>query len=664
MQHLQPAPNLGHHLNGHHAGEPLAERHPPAGDRGDAPGTRLPEEHGLAGAVLDLVEAAGGRPVLASPQGDGWRDVTGAELCADVRAVARGLVAVGIGQGDRVAIMGATGYGWVVVDFALWSVGAVTVPVYPTSSAHQTAHIMRDSGAVAAFAQTPEHAGLLRAAGVPDDRLWTLDDAVDELAAVGGDVDQSRFAACLDAVQAADLATIVYTSGTTGEPKGCMLTHANVFYAAVNVVDMLDPVVRAAGGAPSTALFLPLSHVFGRVTLVGCLWSGVHTALVASPGDLPAALASFRPTFLVAVPAALEKLRKGARARAGGGLSGRLFAAAERHAVERGRAARGRPEPAAAVEGTGAARGERDAQADTRAGGAVDTGGAPGPAGPAGRGLRGAVFERLVYRRLRVALGGRLGHVVCGGATLDPSTAEFLTGAGVRILGAYGLTESATAVSINAPGADRPGSAGRPLPGTTVAIGDGETGAVGEILVAGPQVSPGYWPGDGPAPHEPWLRTGDLGRLDEDGYLYITGRAKELIITSGGKNVAPAPLEDRIRLHPLVSHAIVLGEGRSFVTALVTLDRAALRAWAARTGGPDDPAAARTDPAVLAEVRAAVDAANALVSRAESIREFRVLPTDLTVEGGQITPSLKIRRAVVAEENAALIEEMYAPRPR
>ncbi|ABD11307.1 long-chain fatty acid--CoA ligase [Frankia sp. CcI156] len=581
-------------------------------------GTELPADRGLAAAVLTEVAMVADRPVLAHQVDGGWRDVTAGRFCFDVAAVARGLVAHDVGVGDRVAIMGRTGYGWAVADFAIWSIGAVTVPVYPTSSAHQVDHIIGDSKASWCFVETPDHERLVLSAGLPATRVWSLDEAVSALGTAGQSVAESEVLRRRDAVRADDLATIVYTSGTTGVPKGCLLTHANVFSAAVNSVERLDPVMRPATGSASTILFLPLSHVFGRVTMIGCLWAGVRTALLPDPGGLVPALRTFRPTFLITVPSALEKMRKGARAAAAGGLSGRLFAAAERTACVLGRARRGQ-----------------------------------GGLGLVTR-LQAPLFDRLVYRRLRAAFGGRLRHVVCGGATLDPSTAEFLTGVGVHVLGAYGLTEASTAVSISAPGLDRPGSTGRPLPATTVAISD-----EGEVLVAGPQVSPGYWP-DRTGAHEPWLRTGDLGRLDDDGYLHITGRIKEIIITTGGKNVSPAPLEDRIRLHPLVSNAIVIGENRPFVTALVTLDRAAVQAWARRGGHKLDEAAAHTDPRLVAEVSAAVDAANAQVSRAESVRKFRLLSHDFTIQGGQLTPSLKLRRAVIEEENAKEIEELYA----
>jgi long-chain acyl-CoA synthetase len=348
-----------------------------------------------------------------------------------------------------------------------------------------------------------------------------------------------------------------------------VLTHRNILAAAGNVVALLPELFRGPDGGeqPSTLLFLPLSHVYGRVVLFGCVAAGTRTGLVASPADLLSALPSFRPTFLVGVPYILEKIRKAARAQFGDDPDGRAGA------------------------------------------------------------------------WVRDLLGGRLTHMICGGASLDASTLDFFTRAGLTVLGAYGLTETTSTATMSAPSANRPGTVGRPVPGTTVAVaGDGE------ILVRGPQASPGYWPDHGAGAPE-WVRTGDLGELDQDGYLRITGRRKEILVTSGGKNVAPAPLEDRLRLHPLVSNCMVVGEGRPFVAALVTLDRAALGQWR----GTD----------LDAEIAAAVDSANALVSRAESIRRFRVLEGDFTVEGGQLTPSLRLRRAVIEKEYAAQIEAMY-----
>jgi long-chain acyl-CoA synthetase len=514
----------------------------------------LPDRGGIAAEILRRLDAAGDRPVLAALCEGEWADTSARALAGLVRAVAAGLVADGVRPGDRVALFGGNTPHWLVLDLAVLATGAITVPIYPTSSQVQLTHVLSDSGATRVFAETPAQAVLC--GGEP------FGDAVARLAEADGSAPD------LDAIRADDLATIVYTSGTTGAPKGCVLTHRNLFAAAGNVVAMLPELFAAE--AASTLLFLPLSHVFGRVTVHGCLWAGVRTGLLASAAELTAELPRFRPSFLVLVPYALEKLRKGARA---AGLTLELESAA----VEQGA-------------------------------------GWSGPAADA----------------LRAALGGRLAHVICGGASLDPTTAAFTEALGVRVLGAYGLTETACGVTVSAPTAVKAGRVGRALPGGEILIAED-----GEILVRGDQVSPGYWPLAGAA--EPWLHTGDLGEVDRDGYLAITGRRKEIIVTSGGKNVAPEPLEDRIRLHPGIAHAVVVGEGRSYVTALVFLE-----------------------PGASADgVQAAIDDANSLVSRAESIRRWVVVPGALSVADGTLTPSLKLRRAVIAERFAPEIACLY-----
>jgi long-chain acyl-CoA synthetase len=412
-------------------------------------------------------------------------------------------------------------------------------------------------------------------------------------------------------VVADDIATIVYTSGTTGMPKGCVLTHRNMFASSANTVRH-EPELFDADGA-STLLCLPLSHVFGRTVLLACLFGGVRTGLLSAVPDLFGAMPRFRPTFLCLVPYALEKIRKQCRGTWGG--------EAEQVAVEYARALA--------------------SGADV-----------PAPLASAHAGL-----EQTAFAAMRNMLGGRCAHVISGGASLDPTTEAFFDGIGVQVLGGYGLTESATSVTINQPRATRPGSTGQPIPGTTAAIA-----ADGEVLVRGLNVSPGYWPLPAGPPAEPgWLHTGDLGRLDEDGYLFITGRRKEILITSGGKNVSPTPLEDRVRLHSLVSNCMLVAEGRPFVSALVTLDPAAVDRWAAASGiGPGHPWWGEL-PELLAAVQAAVDDANTLVSRAESIRAFRILDGDFTVAGGQLTASLKLRRAVIESAYADVIADIYGP---
>lgn len=516
----------------------------------------LPEHGGIAAEILRRLDAAGDRPVLAAlhPAGPeaSWDDLSGTALAALVRRTAGGLRADGVRPGDRVALFGGNTPEWIVLDLAVLALGAVTVPIYPTASRTQVEHVLGDSGATRMFAETPTQVEL--AGGEP---------FAAALARLGGGEPHDP-----EAIAPDDIATIVYTSGTTGMPKGCVQTHRNVFAAAGNVVSYLPELF--AGPDASTLLFLPLSHVFGRVSALGCLWAGVRTGLLASAADLAAELPRFRPSFLVVVPYALEKLRKGMR--------------------------------------TAGLVPELEAQAVAA----------------------GAAWTGPAAESLRAALGGRLAHVICGGAPLDPTTAAFTAALGVQVLGAYGLTESSTVVSMSAPGAVKPGRVGRALPGCEVVIAED-----GEIVVRGEQVSPGYWPLA--AAPEPWLRTGDLGEVDRDGFLAVTGRRKEIIVTSGGKNVAPEPLEDRIRLHAGIAHAVVVGEGRSYVTALVF-----------------------PEPGVTPDVEAAVADANSLVSRSESIRRWRVVDATLSIADGTLTPSLKLRRTAIAERYAAEIAALYA----
>ncbi|MET7995419.1 AMP-dependent synthetase/ligase [Amycolatopsis sp. NPDC005232] len=569
------------------------------------------DDEGLADVVHEKAAQVPGDVVFSRKDGDEWQDITCARFAREVGEVAKGLLAAGIEAGDRVLVLGRTGYEWSVADFAVLSVGAVTVPVYPTSSAEQIRHIVADSRPSACFAETAEQCALIgEVAGEPvTGRCWLLGSSLGELAEGGwavADEDADRRRA---AVRADDLATIVYTSGTTGLPKGCLLTHRNVLSAAANVVELLHEVFRPASGAPaSTLLFLPLAHVYGRVTQFGCVWAGVRTGLVATPADLLGELPSFRPTFLVGVPYLLEKIRKAARVVVGEAR----YAAADAAAVALGHARRhGSVEPA------------------------------------------GTPDFLAVQEKLRRLLGGRLDYVIAGGASLEPSTADFFAGLDVEVLGAYGLTEASSTVSMSAPGQNRPNAVGRPVPGTTVAIADD-----GEILVRGDQVFPGYWP-DGDGAPAPWLASGDVGLLDDGGYLHITGRRREIIVTSGGKNVVPAPLEDRVRLHPLVSNCLLVGEGRPFVTALITLDGPALAGWAEAHGVDCSAGVPTSDSRLLREIATAVDAANELVSRAESIRRFAVLPEDFSVQKGQLTASLRLRRHVIEEQLQAEIAALY-----
>ncbi len=535
----------------------------------------------LYAIVSDAARRDPARPSLCAA--DGTQLTTG-ELDTRVRALASALLDRGVDAGDRVAVLGRTSLAWALLDCAAMAVGAVIVPVYPTSSPAQIAHILSDSGSRFHAAETAADAARLTDAGAAG-AVWSFD----ELGAWAEGGEHAGLDARIAAVGAADLAMIVYTSGTTGLAKGCMISHRNMYVTAANTARQVEGIFDG-----TTVLALPLSHVFGQTILFACLYGGSRTHLLPGVPDLVPALATLRPTFLALIPYALEKIRKHVRAL--------LPEGQEAAAVERGLTL-------------------------------LSEGAAPTAADDA----------------VAAAFGGRLRYVISGGASLDDTTAGFYAGFGVVILNCYGLTEAATAVTVSAPSTNRLGTVGRPIPGTEVGIG-----ADGEVLVRGPHVSPGYWGAAAdqrPVDDEGWLHTGDIGELD-DGHLRITGRKKEILVTSGGKNVAPTPLEDRVRLHPLVSNCMVVGDGRPFVTALVTLDAERCAKW--RAEHPD------ADPTEA--IQAAVDDANSLVSRPESIRAFRVVDGDFTVDAGLLTSSLKLRRAAIAETYSAEIAQLYVSR--
>ncbi len=577
------------------------------------------------------------RPATADAGPAGWQDVTAAAFRDDVAAHAKGLIAAGISAGDRVALMSRTRYEWTVADYAIWAAGAVTVPVYETSSAEQMEWILADSGARAIVVETPAHlagiADVLR--GRPEvTHAWLIEDAAaggaepfGALPSAGAGVTDAEFGQRRMSVGAADIATIIYTSGTTGRPKGCVITHANLLATARNAVNgQLSPVFQVPGA--STLLFLPLAHSFARIIQVGVTEAGVVLGHTADIANLLPDLASFQPTFLLAVPRVFEKVYNGAEQQAAASpVRNAIFQAAVRTAI-----------------------------AWSRASGP----GTPGGGGPLLR-LRHALFDRLVYTRLRAAIGGHVSYAISGGAPLGERLGHFFRGAGITIIEGYGLTETTAPATVNPPDHIKVGTVGQPLPGVSVRIDED-----GEILIAGPNVFAGYLHNQAATDEvltpEGWLRSGDLGELDDEGYLRVTGRKKELIVTAGGKNVSPAVLEDRIRAHPLVGECLVVGDGRPYVACLITLDPEAVGPWLARRGRPADtplPEVA-TDPDLLAELQAAVDEANKAVSRAESVRRFRVLTTGFTEQDGYLTPSLKIRRHVVLKDFSDDIDALYA----
>jgi long-chain acyl-CoA synthetase len=586
----------------------------------------IPASANLTDVIFRRAQTEPDAVVLRRRSGAGdWQDVTAARFGAEVAALAGGLVAAGIGPGDRVALMSRTSYEWTLIDYACWAAGAVTVPVYQTSSAAQVEWILADSSACAVFAETSAHAEIIgsvrgRLPGLA--RLWMTGE-LDALASGGARIGTEELEQRRTGRTAADLASIVYTSGTTGQPKGCQITHGNLLADVRNAVAALPEIFEVPGC--STLLFLPLAHVFARIIQVGYLEAGAILGHWPDMGTLAEGLREFHPTFLLAVPRVFEKVYDGAQQQASASAAGaRIFAAAAQTAVAWSTA--------------------RD-------------GAGPGLA----LRLRHAVFGRLVYRRLRAAIGGRIQYAISGGAPLGEQLGHFFRGAGITVLEGFGMTETTGAVTVNRPGRNKIGTVGQPLPGAAVRIaGDGE------IQVKGHSVFAGYWRNDaatrdvlGP---DGWLRTGDTGILDDEGFLRVIGRKKELIVTAGGINVAPAVLEDRLRANPLVSQAMVVGDGRPYVACLVTLDPEALDLWKMRHGRPADatPRDLAGDPELVAEIQRAVDDANKAVSRAESIRRFRILPVDFTEASGELTPSLKVRRDVIAKEFAADIEALYS----
>jgi len=554
-----------------------------------------------------------------------WQDVTAKTFADEVTAAAKGIIAAGIKSGDRVAVMSKTRYEWTVADFALFTAGAVVVPIYETSSAEQVEWILSDSGARAIFIESDAHAAVVESVrpSVPDlGEVWQFDKGVlDELVARGKEISDEDATARRTAVTLDDVASIIYTSGTTGRPKGCTLSHRNFVADSTEVLTLLDSFFNAQ---TATLLFLPIAHVFGRLIEIGSIAAGCTLGHTGDVKNLLPDLAEFKPTFVLAVPRVFEKVYNTAKQQAHAAGKGKIFDRAEAVAI-------------AYSEG-------------------IDKGGVSLPVK-----LQHMIFDKLVYTRLRAALGGQCIAAVSGGAPLGARLGHFFRGVGVTIYEGYGLTETTAAGTVNRPDAIKVGTVGRPIGGVTVGIADD-----GEVLFRGANVYQGYWQNSAATEEaidkDGWFHTGDIGELDEDGFLRITGRKKELIVTAGGKNVAPAVLEDRIRAHWLVSQALVVGDQKPFIACLITIDPESFPTWLAQNGRPADTKLEDIveDDALRAEVQKAIDDANKAVSKAESIRKFTIIPVDWTEAGGQLTPSLKLKRNVVHKECAAQIEELYA----
>lgn len=551
--------------------------------------------------------------------------VTSQEFLDQVRAVAKGIIANGVEAGERIGVMSRTRYEWTVVDFAIWYAGCVSVPVYETSSAEQIQWMLSDSGSVAVFLESEKNRKTYDevADQIPTcTRAWVFEDgALEELAREGHSISDEQLEARRQTLNPDSLATIIYTSGTTGRPKGCMLTHGNFMFEIDQVVFGLPDVFLAPNS--STLLFLPIAHVFGRVIQLGCVRAGARLGHAADIKQLLPGLASFQPTFLLAVPRVFEKVYNSAQQKAQADGKGHIFDTAANVAIQYSES--------------------------------LDNGG-PGLMLK----LKHALFDKLVYVKLRHAMGGRMQWAVSGGAPLGARLGHFFRGIGVTILEGYGLTETSAASTVNRPSALRIGSVGQPVPGAKVKIAED-----GEILLGGGQIFIGYWnnPTATAEALEPdgWFHSGDIGEIDDDGFVTITGRKKELIVTAAGKNVAPAVLEDRLRANWLVSQCMVVGDAKPFIAALVTIDPESFPAWVAQNNKGDVTVADMVnDPDLNAAIQSAIDEANKAVSHAEAIKKFAILPVDWTEEGGQITPSLKLKRSVVMEEFADDVERLYS----
>ena len=592
----------------------------------------MPRELEVPAAIdLPVTATAGGipgdnartrpdHPMYLIRSGDGWTDVTAREFNDQVRAVAKGLVTRGVEAGAPVAILASTSYEWAVLDFALWSIGAFAVPIYDSSSAEQIEWILADSAATAVVVDTENAAERVGNGQAPP--LWRFDEGL--LAALsdeGAHVEDAIIDQRLAAASPQDIATIVYTSGTTGRPRGCVLTHENLMFVVQTLVATTGPVVTTPGAR--TVMFLPTAHVLGRGAQVYCALGGMQVAHCPKPSQLPADMLTVRPTFLVGVPRIFEKIFNAAQQKAYAQGKGRIFERAAKVAMDYGRATHAQ--------------------------------------GPSLR-LRAEhfLFSRLVYSRIHAAAGGQLRFSITGGASLGERLGSFFAGIGMTVMEGYGLTETTASGTFNRADNSRIGTVGQPMPGTAVRIADD-----GEVWLRGPHVMAGYHnnpaataaaiDGDG------WFHTGDIGTLDMDGFLQITGRQKEIIVTSGGKNVAPAVLQDRMQAHNLIGPTMVVGEGRPFIGALLTLEPDALAAWAvANKKSGRTVAELRDDPDLHAEIQAAVDDANAAVSRAESIRSWRLLDADFTETSGHLTPTQKLKREVVVKDFAIEIDALYS----
>ncbi len=580
----------------------------------------------LTDHVLKNAKSDPTKVVFSVPRGDAWVGITTTEFLKQVKGVAKGIIASGVQAGERIGVMSRTRYEWTLVDYAIWYAGCISAPIYETSSAEQVQWILTDSGAVALFCERHVNKAVFDevAVNTPEvTRVWVFDDkCIDELTTQGAHVSDEELEARRVTLTPDSTATIIYTSGTTGRPKGCMLTHKNFMFEVDNVVEGLSEVFLAENS--STLLFLPIAHVFGRAIQLGCVRAQVRMGHAPDVKELLPLLGSFQPTFILSVPRVFEKIFNSSQQKAIAGGKGHIFDTASKVAIEYSEA--------------------------------LDEGG-PGLVLK----LKHALFDRLVYVKIRTAMGGKIQWALSGGAPLGSRLGHFFRGIGVTILEGYGLTETAAASTVNRPKAVSIGTVGQPLPGSSVRIA-----ADGEVMIKGDHIFAGYWnnPTATAEAIDPdgWFHSGDIGEIDDRGFVRITGRKKEIIVTAAGKNVAPAVLEDRLRAHFLVGQCMVVGDAQPFIGALITLDPDALPVWLAQQGlSASTPMSEIVKHDVIqSEIQEAVNSANKAVSHAEAIKKFTVLETDWTEEGGQMTPSLKLKRNVVLKEHEADIAAIYS----
>jgi len=582
-------------------------------------------EANVADLLVERARTTPDKVIFGIPEGDGWRDVTAAEFERQVIALAKGFVAAGVQPGDKIGFLAKTTYDWTLVDFALFYAGAVMVPVYETSSPAQVQWILSDSGAVGLIVETAAHHDTFQQvkAELPlVGSVWRMDEGmIADVSARGADVPDAEIERRRSLAKGSDIATLIYTSGSTGRPKGCVLTHSNFVETARNAAEALSEVVHQPGA--STVLFITTAHVFARFMSVLYIHAGVKTGHEPNTKNLVKTLGSFQPTLLLAVPRVFEKVYNSAEQKSEAGGKGKIFRAAAATAVEH----------------------SRRLQDGERIG--------------LGLKVKFALFDKLVYSKLRALMGGRVTYAVSGSAPLGPRLGHFYHSLGITILEGYGLTETTAPATVNLPGLSKVGTVGPALPGVAVRAAED-----GEIQVKGVNVFKEYWKNPeatAEAFDGEWFRTGDIGSFDADGYLTITGRKKEIIVTAGGKNVAPAALEDPIRANPIVAQVVVVGDQKPFISALVTLDPEMLPAWLATHGESSDLTLeqAAQNPTVRAEVQRAIDEANTRVSRAESIRKFAILGTEWTEATGHLTPKMSIKRAEIMKDFAREIEDLY-----